>query len=234
MHRYKLFIFDLDDTLFDYKATEKNAVAEACKSVGIQFTDLIYREYKRANDKAKKFIPEYIDCLEHFRQARACYFLEMQGISLDYMPVFIDTYMEASKKGVLISGIEETLLLLDPVRKVIGTNGTTTPRKDKLMNSSIAKYFEKFYSSELLGVSKPSREFFEKIANDNGVKVGECLYIGDNWCVDIEGAVNAGMDACFINSHNDERIVFIKESKVLKIKTISKLVEVLDEKNNRL
>lgn len=53
MHRYKLFIFDLDDTLFDYKATEKNAVAEACKSVGIQFTDLIYREYKRANDKAK-------------------------------------------------------------------------------------------------------------------------------------------------------------------------------------
>ena len=66
------------------------------------------------------------------------------------------------------------------------------------------------------------------------MKVGECLYIGDYWCVDIEGAVNAGMDACFINSHNDERIVFIKESKVLKIKTISKLVEVLDEKNNRL
>lgn len=233
MYRYKLLIFDLDDTLFDYKATEKNAVAEACKSVGLRFTESIYREYKRANIKAKKSIPEYIDYLEHFREARACYFLETYGISLDYMQIFIDTYMEASKKGVLIAGIEETLLLLPPVRKVIGTNGSTTPRKDKLMNSSIAKYFEKFYSSELLGVSKPSREFFEKIAKDNCVKVRECLYIGDNWCVDIEGAVNAGMDACFINSDNDDQIVFMQESKVLKIKTISKLVEVLDEKNNR-
>lgn len=139
MHRYKLLIFDLDDTLFDYKATEKHAVAEACKSVGIPFTDSIYREYKRANDKAKKSIPKYIDCLEHFREVRACYFLEMQEISLDYMQVFIDTYMEASKRGILIQGIEETLLLLNSVRKVIGTNGTTTPRKDKLLNSSIAK-----------------------------------------------------------------------------------------------
>lgn len=234
MYRYKLLIFDLDDTLFDYKATEKNAVAEACKSVGLRFTESIYREYKRANIKAKKSIPEYIDYLEHFREARACYFLETYGISLGYMQVFINTYIEAAKKGVLIAGIEETLLLLPPVRKVIGTNGSTTPRKDKLMNSSIAKYFEKFYSSELLGVSKPSREFFEKIAKDNCVKVRECLYIGDNWCVDIEGAVNAGMDACFINSDNDEQIVFMQESKVLKIKTISKLVEVLDEKNNRL
>lgn len=233
MHRYKLLIFDLDDTLFDYKATEKNAVAEACKSVGLRFTESIYRGYKRANIKAKKSIPEYIDHLGHFREARACYFLETYGVSLDYMQVFIDTYMEASKKGVLIARIEETLLLLPPVRKVVGTNGSTTPRKDKLMNSSIAKYFEKFYSSELLGVSKPSREFFEKIAKDNGVKVRECLYIGDNWCVDIEGAVNAGMDACFIKSDNDEQIAFMQESKVLKIKTISKLVEVLDEKNNR-
>lgn len=233
MYRYKLLIFDLDDTLFDYKATEKNAVAEACKSVGLRFTESIYREYKRANIKAKKSIPEYIDYLEHFREARACYFLETYGISLDYMQVFIDTYIEASKKGALIAGIEETLLLLPPVRKVIGTNGSTTPRKDKLMNSSIAKYFEKFYSSELLGVSKPSREFFEKIAKDNCVKVRECLYIGDNWFVDIEGAVNAGMDACFINSDNDDQIIFMQESKVLKIKTISKLVEVLDEKNNR-
>lgn len=234
MHRYKLLIFDLDDTLFDYKATEKNAVAEACKSVGLQFTESIYREYKRANSKAKKSIPEYIDYLGHFREVRVCYFLEMYGIGLDYMQIFIDTYMEASKKGVLIPGIEEALLLLPPIRKVVGTNGSTTPRKNKLMNSSIAKYFEKFYSSELLGVSKPSREFFEKIAIDNCVKVRECLYIGDNWCVDIEGAVNAGMDACFINSDNDEQIVFMKESKVLKIKTISKLVEVLDEKNNRI
>ena len=234
MHRYKLLIFDLDDTLFDYKATEKNAVAEACKSVGLRFTESIYKEYKRANIKAKKSIPEYIDYLEHFRESRACYFLETYGISLDYMQIFIDTYMEASKKGVLIDGIEETLLFLPPVRKVIGTNGSTTPRIDKFINSSIAKYFEKFYSSELLGVSKPSRDFFEKIAKDNCVKVRECLYLGDNWCGDIEGAVNAGMDACFINSDNDEQIVFMQESRVLKIKTISKLVEVLDEKNNRL
>lgn len=233
MNRYKLLIFDLDDTLFDYKATEKNAVAEACKSVGLQFTESIYKDYKRANSKAKISFPEYIDYLEQFREVRACHFLEMYGISLDYMQVFINTYMEASKKGVLIAGIEEALFALPPIRKVIGTNGSTTPRKDKLMNSPIAKYFEKFYSSELLGVSKPSREFFEKIAKDNCVRVRECLYIGDNWCVDIEGAVNAGMDACFINFDNNEQVVFMQESKVLKIKTIAKLVEVLDEKNNR-
>ena len=233
MHRYKLLIFDLDDTLFNYKETEKYAVAEACKSVGLQFTESIYREYKKANDEAKKSISKYIDCLEHFREVRVCFFLEANGISLSYMQVFISTYMEASKNGILISGVEDALCLLSPVRKVVGTNGTTIPRKDKLMNSSIAKYFEKFYSSELLGVSKPAREFFEKIAADNNVRVGECLYIGDDWRADIEGATNAGMDACFLDSDNDQQIVFINGLKVFKTKTILKLVEVLNEKNNR-
>lgn len=202
MKKYDLIIFDLDDTLFDYKATEYQALCNTCKKYNITFDESVYTNYKKANNKAKEMIADYILWLDKFRVKRAAIFLEILGRQDVSVPDFINTYLKQSEYGVLIEGVQELIGELGHVRKVIGTNGSTYPRRNKLENSSIAGCFTCFYSSEMLGVAKPDPEFFIKICEKEGVETKKTLVVGDNPKTDMYGAYKAGIDVCLI-IHNE-------------------------------
>ncbi len=200
MSKYKLIIFDLDDTLFDYKATEIQALSKACSTLNLAFDEETYKLYKTSNEIAKKMIPDYLLKLDNFRRKRAEIFLGLLSNAQCPVDVFINEYLKASEIGVVIDGVSETLETIKSVQKVVGTNGSTYPRHNKLLNSQIAKYFIGFYSSEILGITKPNPDFFIKICNNLSVNPNEVLVVGDNIETDILGAFNAGIDSCLITS----------------------------------
>lgn len=226
MSRYKLLIFDLDDTLFDYKQTEMQAISKTCKIFNIKFDCSIFEIYKQSNKLAKEEIIDYILNLDFFRKRRAELFLEQ--LNRRDIPVnkFINYYLKYSEKGVLIEGVYETLHCIEVYRKVVATNGSTYPRKNKLVNSCISPFFSSFYSSEMLGVAKPNPDFFLNICKEENVGVKETLVIGDNFKTDILGAQSAGIDACYIARDNSKYSKILKNVYYLsRIEEIIKVVE---------
>ena len=75
MCKYRLLIFDLDDTLFDYKKTEISALKKTLECLGIPYDEKYYQLYKNANNEAKKMVDNYILNLPSFRRHRASSFL---------------------------------------------------------------------------------------------------------------------------------------------------------------
>lgn len=199
MRRYRLIVFDLDDTLFDYAQTERLAVTEACARLGVECED-VYTTYKRANDFARRgFRDITAENIRAFRVARADAFLASTNRSGVSAEDFVDEYLRHSTVGVLIAGVPETLEQLRGISKVVATNGTDYPRRNKLEGSSIAKYFDGFFSSESLGVAKPDPEYFVRVLRRCGVPKEETLIVGDSYRLDIETAVGLGLDCCWFD-----------------------------------
>lgn len=201
--KYKLIIFDLDDTLFDYSQTEETAVGMACRASGIApWTDL-YPEYRRAHAMVRcQFNSLDADNIHAFRIERARTFLTLAKCRYLCPEAFVKNYLGFSTVGILIDGVAETLQELRGIRKVVATNGTNHPRREKLNTSSIAQHFDAFFSAEDLGVSKPNPRFFESIISQYGLTSRDVLIVGDDQNMDIVGAARLGVDSCWFNHRN--------------------------------
>ncbi len=213
MCKYRLLIFDLDDTLFDYKETEILALKKTLECLNIPYTEEYYQLYRKANNEAKKMVDNYILNFPLFRHHRVSSFLNSINKSDVSINHFISLMLEASERGILIDNVFETVSKIT-INKVIGTNGTTHPRLNKLNNSIIAPYFSNFYSSEFLGCAKPDPNFFIKICQMEGIDLNEVAVIGDNYYTDGLGAKNAGIKSFIINSskqnNNDSNIILLE------------------------
>jgi 2-haloacid dehalogenase len=198
--KYKLLIFDLDDTLFDYTQTEKNAIEHTCNNIGIFYSGNLYDQYKKANNIVKcNFCVIDSKNIFEFRYNRAREFLALINYPQVNINQFIEIYLENSTVGVLIENVQNTLELLKGIKKVVATNGTNYPRLNKLMNSTIYNYFDAYYSAENLQISKPDPVFYIEIIKKHDVRKEEVLIIGDDYATDITGAILTGIDSCWFD-----------------------------------
>lgn len=201
--KYEMLIFDLDDTLFDYKATERDALQRACVYFGLLSNEAMYEIFKQANSKAKKMVPNYLTNFNEFRNARATIFLDSIHATNCSPKDFVEKFLEFSTIGILMDGVSSTLERLADVKKIVATNGSTYPRKNKLDNSTIAKHFCAFYSSEDIGFNKPSPKFFDRILSEHPTQKSKVLVIGDNAEIDGRGALSAGLNCCIVNGSQE-------------------------------
>ncbi len=82
------------------------------------------------------------------------------------------------------------------------TNGFDHTQRLKLGSSGLSKYFTEVITSESCNSLKPKKEIFDFAIQRANATVKECLMIGDNQDADVQGAMNAGMDAVFVNHVN--------------------------------
>ena len=82
------------------------------------------------------------------------------------------------------------------------TNGFEKTQWRKLNNSGLNKYFTKVITSEASNSIKPNKEIFDFALQSAGANYKESIMIGDNLETDIKGALNAGLDAVFVNHVN--------------------------------
>jgi YjjG family noncanonical pyrimidine nucleotidase len=97
------------------------------------------------------------------------------------------------------------------------TNGFAEVQDNKLNNSYITHYFKTITNSEMAGVKKPNSLIFEfaldlaKAKKENSIMIGDCME------ADVQGALDAGLDAIFFN----ENKTFVTEN----IKQVNHLLE---------
>ena len=207
MSRYPYLLFDADNTLFDFEAANHNAFAKVCEYCGLPYSEELYEFYESINrplwhqldlgEVTKDFL-----VVERFRR-----FLAQKGIDRD----------PAECNRIQLSGLGSSTALLPHALEVIEklsrthklyivTNAVASVQRARLSASAIAPYITAAFISEEAGAAKPSRAYFDYVmARIDGITAENCLVIGDSLSSDIQGAVNAGLPACWYNLKGEPR-----------------------------
>ena len=83
------------------------------------------------------------------------------------------------------------------------TDGAEEQQRDKLAATGIGDLVDVVCTSERIGVAKPDRRAFERVADELGVPTAACLFVGDDPHRDLAGARAAGMRAVLVDPTHD-------------------------------
>ncbi len=213
MKKYRHILFDLDGTLWDFEGNSKEAFADIFRDNNLA---LLGSDFKKFEEIYHTFNNQLWDQYregkikkEVLRWKRFYLTLKELGIDDRSLAKKIDQqYITISpEKTRLIPSSREILEYLQPKYPLhIVTNGFNEVQFTKLHNSGLAGFFSKIITSEMAGLLKPNPEFFYYALSYIDAKPGECLIIGDNYQVDIEGAMQIGMDQVFYNPNGEETL----------------------------
>ena len=123
---------------------------------------------------------------------------EIDEISIDYIRFL-------PENNHLFDGAIELLEYLKPNYNLhIITNGFADVQFKKINNSKIANFFHTVTNSEMAGVKKPNPTIFDFALDLAKAKKENSIMIGDSLDADVQGALDAGLDAIYFNENNIE------------------------------
>ena len=211
--KYKVILFDADETLFDFKKAEREAFKNTMIEFGVSYDESYhFNIYKEINTAIWKELEEGLITQEKLKTERFRRFIEK--IEMDFNENdFATTYMKYLGEGsFLFEGAKELIEdLSDKYILSIVTNGLTAVQERRVKKSVIAKYFKDIVISEEVGISKPNPDIFEHAINNLGkFSKDEVLMIGDSLNSDIRGGINYNIDTCWYNPNNAENKTNLK------------------------
>lgn len=199
---YKYLLFDLDETLFDFKLAEKLAITEVLKKHSLPTDDKTVKLYSKINDDCWKAYEKGEIQRDDIYINRFITLVERLGVATNPKDLCADYFVALGAQGIVFPKAEPLLEYLKDKGYVLAavTNGALTTQNNRIKNSGIGHYFDGgIYISEEVGFKKPEKEFFNLVLNALGnPNKGEVLVLGDSPSSDILGAMNSGLDACFV------------------------------------
>ncbi|MBS1932681.1 MAG: YjjG family noncanonical pyrimidine nucleotidase [Bacteroidetes bacterium] len=206
--KYKHLFFDLDHTLWDFEANSRQTLEEMYESMqlkekGVYDFDLFHKNYLVHNDKLWERYRNGFIKVDELRWKRMWLTLldfkigsevlarEMGAHFLDRLPT----------RKILFPYAIELLKYLTQKKYQLHliTNGFEKTQHSKLENSGLNSFFKEVITSESSNSLKPHKEIFEYAFQKTGAKKEESIMIGDSIEVDIQGAINAGIDQVYVN-----------------------------------
>ena len=196
------FLFDLDQTLLDFHASEYKALGIVLNENGLSFSDEIYRAFKAYNKSLWLELEKgTISRTELFTRRFRVVFSRCEGDSSGLDPLKVnDAFIRTmSVNGVLMDGalafVRRLKDNIPDARIYIASNGATVNAKGRLASTGLDRYTDGVFISEEMGVTKPDAAFFERILEQIGEPGSSCIMIGDSLTSDMLGAKNASLDS---------------------------------------
>ena len=205
--KYKVILFDADETLFDFKNAEREAFKNTMIDFGVDYEENYhFNIYKEINTAIWKELEEGLITQEKLKIERFRRFIYKINMKFNEND-FASTYMKyLGECSFLFEGAMELIEDLSSKYTLsIVTNGLTTVQERRIKKSIIAKYFKDIVISEEIGIAKPHPKIFEHaIRNLGEFKKDEVLMIGDNFSSDIIEGINYNIDTCWYNPNKIE------------------------------
>jgi 2-haloacid dehalogenase len=196
---YRGFLFDADNTLFDYDGAERAAltatILEAVPGVDLEHALAAYRTI---NAGYWRRFEEGAVSLGVLKPGRFRDLLDLLGAQGD--PAAISArYLEllAAQSRMLPHAREVLESLAARAKLCLVTNGLSPVQRGRLARAGIGDLFTGVLISEEIGVSKPDPAFFHRAAAALALDTSQLLCIGDHPTADVRGALGAGIDACW-------------------------------------
>jgi len=225
--KYKHLFFDLDNTLFDFSASEQLVLQDLYQKhlLDSPFQNLeeFLTLYESINESLWSDYREHKIGKEAVKYGRFSQTLEAKNIQNHSLARYMgDTFVkQCTENKTLVEGAKELIqALYDKYELHIVSNGFVEAQYRKLEITGLRPYFKGITLSEEIKVQKPHSSFFEHAFKTVNARKSESLIIGDSWESDIEGAINFGVDAIYF-SYNG------KAPQKSEVKTIFKLNELL-------
>lgn len=201
----QVLLFDFDDTLISYDASEAYGLQKALEEYGITPEARLFDIYREENRKLWRLIESGDITSDELRVRRFELLIEKGGITTDVPAVvFSKTYLNYfSESKQLEDGARELLEYLHghpQFKKAIITNGFTDTQRKRLSVAELEHYFDNIFISDELGAKKPDPLIFERVMERLGNPSPEAvLIIGDNLVSDIMGGKQYGLRTCWYN-----------------------------------
>ena len=195
--RYKRILMDLDDTLFDFQAGNRRAVAELMQELGLS-SPTVFDEYQSINHACWQALERGEMTQEILHVERFRRFLSSKGRS-DDPRVVADRFANLlGRQAIPIPGALESLKAISRhIPVVLLTNGITVIQEARLEISGIRPLVHSAVISQQAGVSKPDPAIFYQALE--GIDPSRALMIGDGINSDVLGANRSGIDICWYN-----------------------------------
>ena len=233
--KYKHLFFDLDHTLWDFEANSRQTLEELyqfmnLEAIGVNDFNLFHKNYLIHNDKLwdryrKGFVKVdelrwkrmWLTLLD-FKIADEPLAREMGNIFLDLLP---------TRKILFPDAIEILDYLVEKKYNLhLITNGFEKTQHSKLKNSGLDKYFIEVITSEGSNSLKPHKEIFDYAFQKTNATPEESIMIGDSIEVDIQGAINAGIDQVFVNHLTKEPVAINNKLPTYTVYSLKELEEI--------
>lgn len=188
----KAIIFDLDGTLIDRQKA---------------FKEFLYNEFNKYTideELINNMIEDILVWDDYGRVPRNISFgkweekYNLEGLTAKKLDEIWKK--ESGKTCYLYDDVRPTLTELKKKYKLaILTNGSPTSQRRKLDSIDIYDLIEYSLISGEYEVNKPDPKIYRFVCDNLGYKPQECVYVGDTFDIDYEGAINAGLKAVFVN-----------------------------------
>ncbi len=233
--KYTHIFFDLDNTLWDFRRNAYFAMQLAFKihinhNSSITF-DRFFEVYSHHNKQLWESYREQLvpkKELEWLRFQRTFDELAINDVDANKMNTL---YLnEMPRQTALVPGAAEVLNHLKSKGYILSiiSNGFREVQYKKLENTRLMPYFYKVFLSEEVKAPKPDKEIFNLAITSVNAKKNTSIMVGDEWDVDITGALNFGIDAVYFNPlhcnmpHNSQH----KKHMLFQITRLNELVDI--------
>ena len=180
MSNIKAVLWDVDGTLLDFLAAEREAIKTCFSLFGLgECTDEMIAQYSAINVRWWQALERGEYTKPEILVGRFAEFFTARGIDTAVAPAFNAEYQ--LRLGDTIKFCPHALETVQALR-------------------GIAAQLDPIFISEVVGAEKPSPAFFAPVfAAFPGIKPEEMLIVGDSLTSDIRGGVNAGIQTCWYN-----------------------------------
>lgn len=209
--KYRHLFFDLDHTLWDFEANAKATLRELHHSLqleerGVHDFEFFYKNYLAINEKLwERYRNGHIKQedlrIKRMRQSLLDFKIADETLAQAMSNQFLDLL---PTRTILFPFTKEILTYLagKGYEMHLITNGFEDIQHKKLKYSGIDGFFKEVITSERSGSLKPHREIFEYAFLKTNAVPEQSIMLGDTLEVDIQGAINFGIDQVFVNHHH--------------------------------
>ena len=202
MMKYEVILFDADETLFDFKKSERAALQQTMSDMNLAYDENYHlRVYQEINTAIWKEFEAGLITQERLKIERFRRFADQLKAGFDEAD-FATSYMKhlANASFLLNESLELIRNLHRDYRMAIITNGLKDVQNTRIKKSPIGPYFQDVVISEEVKAAKPDPKIFEYALKRLGhTEKSKVLMVGDSLTSDIQGGINFAVDTCWFN-----------------------------------
>lgn len=227
---YEVIIFDADETLFDFKKSEREALKNTILEFDIEYDENYHlKVYKKINTSIWREFEDGIITQEKLKVERFRRLSNKLNFEFDEVK-FAKSYMKHLSYASFL--FDDSIKLMQSLSKdyrlIIITNGLKDVQDNRIRKSIISRYFEDIVISEEVGLAKPNPKIFEHALNNiNYTAKDKVLIVGDSLTSDIQGGINFGIDTCWFNPNKTVNKTGIKPT--YEISNLMELKNILEK-----
>lgn len=192
---------DVDNTLLDFHLCAEDSIKRGFAQWGLNYTDEVFEVFNEINNGLWHALEKgeiTRDDIFRTRWKRIFERLCIDRDGIEFEKIFVTNLADSA---IPVEGANALLEHLASKYKLyVASNAVHQQQIVRMTKAGMIDYIADFFTSEAIGYSKPSNEFFDECFRRlDGVKKENVIIIGDSLTADIKGGTDYGIKTCWFN-----------------------------------